>query len=111
MLVGLEMDEQRMSISLADILPTGIQLLEIAGDLAGGTMLGILYFDSLRWSVSRFIGGGGVMRTIALMILRFVVLGGVLTLASLAGPLHLLAMTLGVLIGRSFVIRRTREAT
>jgi len=111
MLVRLEMDEQRMSISLADILPTGIQLLEIAGDLAGGSMLGILYFGCLRWSVSRFIGGGGGTRAIALMILRFIFLGGVLTLASLAGPLHLLVVTLGVFIGRSFVIRRTREAT
>ena len=99
-----------MSISF-EILPTGIQLLEIAGDLAGGAMLGILYFGSLWWSVSRFIGGGGVMRTIALMILRFIVLGGVLTLASLAGPLHLLIMTLGVFVGRSFVIRRAREVT
>lgn len=111
MLVRLEMDEQRMSISLADILPTGVQLLVVAGDLAGGIMLGLVYFGSLRWSVSRFIGEGGVVRTIALMILRFIVLGGVLTLASLAGPLHLLVMTLGVLIGRSFIIRRTREAT
>ena len=99
-----------MSISLAGILPSGIQLLEIAGDLAGGTMLGILYFGSLRWSVSRFIGGGGVVRTIALMVLRFIILGTVLTLASLAGPMHLLIMTLGVFIGRSIVIRRTREA-
>jgi F1F0 ATPase subunit 2 len=111
MLVRLEMDEQRMSISLADILPTGIQLLEIPGDLAGGIVLGILYFGSLRWSVSRFIGDGGVVRTIALMILRFIVLGGLLTLASLAGALHLLVMTLGVFIGRSFIIRGTREAT
>jgi F1F0 ATPase subunit 2 len=111
MLVRLEMDEQRMSISFVDILATGIQPLVIAGDLAGGTMLGILYFGSLRWSVRRSIGGGGLMKTIALMIPRFVVLAGVLTLASLAGPLHLLVMTLGVFIGRSFVIRGMREAT
>lgn len=100
-----------MSFSLADILPSGIQLLGMAGDLAGGTVLGILYFDSLRWSVSRFIEGGGVMRAIAPMVLRFIALGAVFTVASFAGPLHLLIVTLGVLIGRSFVIHRTREAT
>ena len=111
MLVRLEMDEQRMSISLGDILLTGIPLLEISGDLAGGVVLSVLYFGSLRWIVSRFIEGGGAVGTVALIVLRFIVLGGVLTLASLAGPLHLLVMTLGVFIGRSFIIRRTRQAT
>ena len=100
-----------MSISLADIQPTGIQLLPVVSDLVGGIVLGILHFGSLQWSVSRFIEGGSVTKTIALMFLRFVVLGGVLTLVSLAGPLHLLAMTLGVFVGRSFVIRGAREAT
>lgn len=99
-----------MSISLADILPTGMQLREILGDLAGGVVLGILYFGSLWSNVRRFIGGSGVVRTIALMILRLIVLSGALTLASLAGPLHLLVMTLGVFIGRSFIIHRTRGA-
>jgi F1F0 ATPase subunit 2 len=111
MLVRLEMDEQRMSISLGDILLTGIPLLEISGDLAGGVVLGILYFGSLRWSVSRFIEGGGVVRTIALMVLRFIVLGGVLMLASLAGPSHMLVITLGVFIGRSFIMRRMLQLT
>ncbi len=100
-----------MSISLVELLPTGIQLLAIAGDLAAGIMLGLMYFGSLNWSVSRFIAGGGVVRTIVLMVLRFIILGAVLMLASLAGASHLLMMTLGVFVGRSFVIRRMREAT
>ena len=99
-----------MSISLTDILPTGIQLREILGGLAGGVVLGILYFGSLWWNVRRFIGGGGVVKTIALMILRLIALGGALALASLAGPLHLVVMTLGVFTGRSFIIQRTRGA-
>lgn len=97
-----------MSISLVEILPTGIQLLVLAGDLSAGLMLGLMYFGSLQWNVSRFIRGIGIVRTIALMILRFIILGAVLTLASLAGPSHMLAMTLGVFVGRSFVILRTR---
>ncbi|WP_018317142.1 ATP synthase subunit I [Bradyrhizobium sp. WSM2793] len=100
-----------MSISLVEILPTGIQVLAISGDLAAGIVLGLMYFGSLRWTVSQFTGGGGAVRTIALMVLRFVILGAVLTLASLAGPLHLLAVTLGVFIGRSLIHRSTREVT
>ncbi|MCA1529062.1 ATP synthase subunit I [Bradyrhizobium yuanmingense] len=100
-----------MSISLFEVLPTGIQVLAMSGDLAAGIVLGLMYFGSLRWSVSRFAGGGGAARTIALMVFRFIVLGVVLTLASLAGALHLLAVTLGVFVGRSLILRRTRGAT
>ncbi|MEY9180561.1 ATP synthase subunit I [Bradyrhizobium sp. USDA 313] len=100
-----------MSISLLEIPPTAIQVLAISADLAAGVVLGLVYFGSLRWTVGRFTGGGGVVRTIALMVLRFIVLGAVLTLTSLAGPLYLLAVTLGVFIGRSLILRGTREAT
>ena len=48
--------------------------------------------------------------TVALMIGRFALLGGLLTLASLEGALPLLVMALGVLIARSAVMRRVREA-
>ena len=44
------------------------------------------------------------------MIGRFVLLGGLLALASLEGALPLLMMALGVLIGRAIVMRNTREA-
>ena len=44
-----------MSISLADILPTGIQLLEIPGDLAGGIVLGILFLGEVP-SITTVIG-------------------------------------------------------
>lgn len=99
-----------MSYASIDVLPTWFQFLAVAGDLAAGIVLGILYFHSLRWTVGSFARDGRTTRTIALMMLRFIVLAGVLTVASLAGPLHLLVMTLGLFIGRSFVIRRTREA-
>jgi hypothetical protein len=45
------------------------------------------------------------------MIGRFVILGVVLTLASLEGALPLLLMALGVLIARSVVVRRIGEVT
>jgi hypothetical protein len=44
------------------------------------------------------------------MIGRYALLGGLLTLASLEGALPLLMMALGVLIARSVVVRRVREA-
>jgi F1F0 ATPase subunit 2 len=112
MLVRLEMDEQRMSIPLSDTLVLAcVQLLGGALYLAAGTVLGVLYFRSLAWIVSRMTGDGRIPTTIALMILRFIVLGGLLTLAGFAGALHLLVMTLGVFMGRSIVLRRAREAT
>ena len=55
--------------------------------------------------------GGRTITVVALMIGRFVLLGGLLTLASLEGALTLLMMALGVLIARAVVIRRVREAT
>ena len=99
-----------MNYALIDVLPAWFQFLAVAGDLAAGIVLGILYFHSLRWSVSSFVEDGRAARMIALMLLRFIVLGGVLTLASVAGPLHLLVMTLGLFIGRSYIIRGTLEA-
>lgn len=99
-----------MSSPLSDMqLVALVQFLGVVPYLAAGTVLGMLYFRSLAWIVSRLTGDGRVAITIALMILRFIVLGGVLTLVSFAGSLHLLVMTIGVFIGRSVVVRRTRE--
>ena len=44
------------------------------------------------------------------MIGRFILLGGLLMLASLEGALPLLVMALGVLIARSAVMRTIRQA-
>jgi hypothetical protein len=66
--------------------------LSSAAHLTAGIVLGFLYFRSLWWNTCRFTGGGRV------------------TLASLEGALPLLMMALGVLIARSVVVRRVREA-
>ena len=110
MLVRLEMDEERMSIPSFDTLPAWAQLLGLIAHLGAGFVLGIFYFGSLWWSARRFAGHGGLLATIALMIGRFAVMGGLLTLASLEGALPLLAMALGVLIARFAVMSRVREA-
>ena len=99
-----------MSLASFDGLPVWAMLLSLGAHLAAGVMLGVLYFRALWWNTRRFALGGRVTTTIALMIGRLGLLGGVLTLASLEGALPLLVMALGILIARSAVMRRVREA-
>jgi len=110
MLVRLEMDEEHMSFLSFDSLPAWAMLLSLVAYLAAGIVLGVLYFRSLWWNACRFTGGGRAATTVAQMIGRFALLGGLLTLASLEGALPLLVMALGVLIARSAVMRRVRKA-
>jgi F1F0 ATPase subunit 2 len=109
MLVGMEMDAERMTSLYFNGLPIWAMALSLAAHLAAGVVLGMLYFRSVWWNARRFGAGGGLATTIAVMIGRFVVLGGLLTLASLEGALPLLLMALGVLIARSFVMRKNQE--
>jgi F1F0 ATPase subunit 2 len=109
MLVGLEMDEERMSLLSFNTLPGWAALPALAMHLVAGLGLGMLYFRALWWNIRRLTGDGRLVTTIGLMIGRFVLLGGVLALASLEGALPLLATALGVLIGRSIVMRSSRE--
>jgi F1F0 ATPase subunit 2 len=104
------MDEQHMSFSSLDSLPAWAIPLSLAAHLTAGIVLGVLYFCSLWWNVCRFTGGGRATTTIALIIGRFALLGGLLMLASLEGALPLLMAALGVLIARSIIMHRVREA-
>ena len=110
MLVRLEMGEERMNLLPLDALPTWAVLLGLAVHLGVGFGLGLLYFRSLWWSARRATGRGSLVATIALMVGRFVLLGAILMLASLEGALPLLTMALGVLVARSAVVNRVREA-
>jgi F1F0 ATPase subunit 2 len=110
MLVRLEMGQERMSLLAFNTIPGWAALLLPAVHLAVGTALGVLYFRALWWNVGRLGGDGRVTTTIALTIGRFVLLGGLLALASLEGALPLLMMALGVLIGRAIVMRHARQA-
>ena len=81
----------------------------IALHLAGGVGVGYVYFSVVWWNACLLAGGGPTRWAIALIPLRFVLLGGVLTLASVEGAPTLLAMALGILIARPLVMRRHRE--
>ncbi len=83
---------------------------ELTGFVALGCGLGALYFGSLRCSAEFFARPGRMGATIAIMAVRFALLGGILTLVSLAGAMPLLMTALGVLGGRALVMRRVRQA-
>ena len=109
MFFRMEMDGERMTSLAFSSLPVWGTCLSLAAHLVAGIAVGVIYFRSLWWNARRFTMGGHVATTIALMIGRFVILGVVLTLASLEGALPLLLMALGVLIARSVVVRRIGE--
>jgi F1F0 ATPase subunit 2 len=111
MFFRMEMDGERMTSLSFNGLPAWGTCLSLAAYLVAGIAVGVIYFRSLWWNARRFTMGGHVATTIAVMIGRFVILGVVLTLASLAGALPLLLMALGVRIARSAVVRRIGEVT
>ena len=85
-------------------------LPELAAFLALGCGLGVLYFGSLWWSADLFGRPGRMGATIAVIAIRFALLGGILTLVSRGGAMPLLMTALGVLAGRALVMRRVRQA-
>ncbi len=72
--------------------------------------LGMAYFRSLRWTAERFATGDGVKLAAGVVVLRFVLLGGVLALVSRQGALPLLLAALGVFIARAIVLRQAQAA-
>jgi F1F0 ATPase subunit 2 len=111
MLVCLEMGEDRMTLLSFDHLPAWGIALGIPAHFAAGGVVGIFYFRALWWNARQITDGGRATTTVGLMVGRFALLGVLLTLASLEGALPLLLVALGVLIARSAVMRRVREAT
>jgi len=97
----MEMDAKRMNQFFPWMLPFY---------LAFGLALGTTYFCSLHWTSDRLAAGRGVPAAVATIIVRFVLLGIVLTLASLQGALPLLMTALGVFIARAMVLRQSRMA-
>jgi F1F0 ATPase subunit 2 len=94
MLVCLEMDATRMNII----------------SFAIGIGAGVLYFAGLWWNARLFAEGGKTRTMILIMIGRFALLAGLLTLASLQGAMPLLTMALGVFVARVAVMRGVQAA-
>ncbi|MFA5962915.1 MAG: ATP synthase subunit I [Sphingomonas sp.] len=86
-----------------------MQYFLIALWFAAGIVVGIAYFTSIWWSARQFANGGRLVATLALALLRLMLLGGLLALASFHGAGPLLAMALGVVVARFAVMRRLQE--
>ena len=78
--------------------------------LAGGGILGLIYFRLVRLSADLLLSArkGAPVLGVALVLVRLAGLGGVLVLAALQGAGPLLAASLGLLIGRWWMMRRVR---
>ncbi len=98
-----------MTMTMFDTLRTWTIVLDCLAHLAVGVIVGIVYFRTLWWGSRRFALGGRTASTVVVMIGRFVLLGGLLTLASQEGAMPLLTLALGILVGRFVVMRGTRE--
>lgn len=109
MLVRLEMDQECMNLPALDTLPTWAVAVDLAAHFGTGFWLGFLYFRSLWWTTRRFSGRGSVLAILALMIGRFVLIGGALGLVSLEGGMPLLTMALGVMVARFAVVNGIRK--
>jgi len=76
--------------------------------LAGGVLIGLIYFRMVRHSADLMLSRrrGGPWFGVALVLLRMAGLGGVLVIAAMQGAGPLLAAVLGLLIGRFAMMRR-----
>jgi hypothetical protein len=99
------MDEKRMTMLLFDGLPIVSLPILLAANFAVGAGAGVLFFRSLLWNTRLMVGGGRISTAVALILSRFLLMGGLLTLAALEGATPLLATALGVFIGRFFILR------
>ncbi len=94
-----------MSLPSFHTLPTWAMALSLAANLLAGIGIGIVYFGFV-WRHARLLASGGPAgAAIALIASRLVLLGGFLALATIEGALPLLAMALGILIGRPIFMR------
>jgi F1F0 ATPase subunit 2 len=109
LLVGLEMDEDRMSLHWFHGLLSWVLLPVLAAHLLGGIGLGVLYFRGLRWNTRQFVDGARIAAVVALMFGRFALLAAVLWAVSLEGAMPLLAAALGLFIARGLAIRGARR--
>ncbi|WP_138466582.1 ATP synthase subunit I [Poseidonocella sp. HB161398] len=78
--------------------------------LCAGIVLGLAHFALLHRVAALYLGGGSVLRALALQAARLAMLAAFLALLAQAGALPLLAGTLGLLLGRRTVLRRRSGA-
>ncbi len=101
-MVGLEMDAPGfMSAETVEYL------WQMPLSLAGGLLIGLAFFASLRRVTADYLGGN-VVRGAALQLLRLGLLIGVLFVLMRIGIPVLLAFVAGLVIARQIILRRER---
>ncbi len=75
--------------------------------MLAGFAAGLVHFHTLKGVASRLVSGE--MAAIPLQIARLVALGAALFLAALAGPVALIAATVGILLARRRVIAQSEQ--
>jgi F1F0 ATPase subunit 2 len=74
--------------------------------LTAGTMVGTLYFLTLRWNVRMLADGRSPLLALTLQLARFASIAGVLAIVALHfGALPLLVVTAGILAARIVFVR------
>ena len=81
-------------------------VVSVGSWLAAGALIGAFHFLTLRWNVGMFAAGQSLLQALAIQLIRFAVIAGVLAIvAHYYGALPLLAATLGILAIRTVVVR------
>lgn len=76
------------------------------GCLAAGTVIGGIYFLTLRWNARMLAAGRSLLPAMAIQLGRFAAIAAALTaIAVYFGALALLATTAGILAARIIVVR------
>jgi hypothetical protein len=79
--------------------------LWLTGHLVAGLAIGLVHWQSLRWSVA---GRPGALRLIVLGAARFAILAALLFVVAREGAMPLLSTTLGLLVARHLAMRQHR---
>jgi F1F0 ATPase subunit 2 len=83
-----------------------LPVLNIGAWLVVGTLLGALYFLTLRWNIQTFIVGKSPPAAFLIQLIRFSVLaGGLVIISKQFGALPLLVATAGIIAARTAIIR------
>jgi F1F0 ATPase subunit 2 len=105
----VEVDGEQMSLFANDIGSLLATAAVLALHLAAGVAAGVIFFRSLRWSARVLVEGGAASTVFVLTLGRFLLVGGALIFAAREGAATLLAVSVGVLVGRFIALRATER--
>jgi len=86
-------------------MSVGVLAWTLPMSLAAGVLAGALYFGAVWRSARLLVQGGRARIAVASVVSRLVLMGGLLTLASLAGAPQVLSVAVGFLVARLGMVR------